>query len=369
MPAPVRRRTPVSRRTALIATISAIVLLAPAGVAAQGASGSDAHESGNGDATERRETRAEVRPAPGLWRAAVEVDNDEFNFWIHPAKRPDREYTSGVRVAFARPGGPGWARRLAPGRDVSCSAGGDDACLATRFEVGHEMYNPRRLPYSGPTWSEDRPYAAFLRGTWGVEAAAPRVLRATSLTVGGTGDLAFGEFAQRTAHKLNNYRYLPTGWETQIRTELGLLLEARQRALHTEGLDGARRVFDFSSDLGASLGNVRTGLDAGVRARLGRDLSHPWRRAPGEHRAKVEWYVVGGTSLHAVAHSLFLDGNTFDPRRSVQRTPLYVEGELGIALRLHAVTMSYRAVTRTKEYRTGPHRHTHGALALTVDAW
>ena len=121
-------------------------------------------------------------------------------------------------------------------------------------------------------------------------------------------------------------------------------------------------IVDFVPHVGASRGNVLTDAESGFRARVGINLSSPWWMSEWRTRPAVELYLLGGARAAAVAHNITLDGNTLGATRSVDRTPFVGEYSVGIGGRFRGLVAEWRAVTRSREYRTGPRAHAFSTL-------
>jgi hypothetical protein len=227
------------------------------------------------------------------------------------------------------------------------------------------MYTPRpgHEPRVVADWRNERPYAAWLHGTAEARVLRARSLRTVSLSLGVTGPPALGEFAQRTAHKLTGvYSREPVGWDTQIGFEPGVVLAGRQTRRFAARTAAGNVVADVFPHVGAAIGNVLTEAETGLRARVGVNLSSPWWTSEWRTRRPFELYLLGGLRGEAVAHNITLDGNTFNRDRSVRRTPLVGEYSIGVGGRSHGFVAEWRAVTRTREYHTGPDTHAHSVL-------
>lgn len=319
-------------------------------------------QEGNGGGERAGAARTAPRSAGSPWLPRVRLDNDAYNFWLHPGHRTDEEYTNGVVLAVEALRAPWWGKRLggaAPG--CAASAQGEGACLSTQFSLAQEMYTPNldRPPYSSPDWERERPYAAWLYvGAEGRRISA-RALRTYSLAVGVTGPPALGSLAQSIAHAITSkYTTRATGWETQVAFEPGVVLGVRQSLLLARWAPGGHGVLDLAPSAAVSLGNIRTAADLGARVRMGINLSHPWD--PREWRGRGPWelQLQAGGRREYVAHDFSLDGTLFTtPTRLVTRVPTVSEYEFGAALRLRRLTVGWRAVTRSREYATGPARH------------
>ena len=306
------------------------------------------------------------RPLTLPWRMTVRADNDAFNFWRPITDRPDKEYTNGDEASFELSAAPWWGRRFARHRSP-CTGLETDAerCLTTAISLGQDMYTPRpgREPRVVPEWRDERPYAAWLYASAEARVLSARSLRTVGLHLGVTGPPAFGEVAQRTAHKLTGvYSRDPVGWDTQIGFEPGVMLSGRETWRFAARTASGMAAADFVPHMGASLGNVLTEGEGGFRARLGVNLSNPWWMSEWRTRPRVELYLLGGARAEAVARNITLDGNTLGAERRVDRTVLVGEYTVGIGGRFHGLVAEWRAVTRSREYRTGPTAHTYSTL-------
>jgi hypothetical protein len=76
-------------------------------------------------------------------------------------------------------------------------------------------------------------------------------------------------------------------------------------------------------------------------------------------------YVFGGVDGRAVGRNLFLDGNTFEDSRSVDKFNLVYEYDLGAAITFRSLRLSYTYVIRSREYKTQPKMSKFGAVALS----
>ena len=305
------------------------------------------------------------------WRMSVRADNDAFNFWQAITDRPDQEYTNGDEVTVEFSAAPWWgrkfARRRAPCMGIETPG---TRCLTTSLSIAQDMYTPRphHEPREVPNWRDERPYAALLYGNAEARIVGEGSLETVGLLVGVTGPAAFGEFAQRTAHKLSGvYSRDPVGWDTQVGFEPLLMMSARTTRRFAGRTASGAAVVDFMPQAGVSLGNVLTEAEAGFQTRLGMNLSSPWWTSGWGSRAPVELYLLGGLRGEAVAHNLTLDGNTLGAVRRVDRTPLVGEYSVGIGGRYRDFVAEWRAVTRTREYRTGPVEHAYSTLYASYE--
>lgn len=310
------------------------------------------------------------RPAHAQWAFRARLDNDAYTFWQHPARRTDEEYSNGVRLSAESYRVPGWARRLSRG-PVSCEprAGSRLTCVSHELTIGQDMYTPKltRAPYMVEDWESERPYAAWLFVGSTARFARPHTRDEVELAAGVTGKPALGQLAQRMAHTINErYTREAHGWETQVGFEPGVMARYRRtwlaRAAAPRGMGAELQPF-----AGGALGNILTNAEAGVNVRLGFALSHPWHVPSWERRAPMEFYLLGGLRQEYVARNFSLDGNLVGRDRAVRRSAAVGEHSVGFGLRMGRVSLAWRAVTRGREYETGPKHHSVGVMQGSVE--
>ncbi|MEO6446933.1 MAG: lipid A deacylase LpxR family protein [Gemmatimonadaceae bacterium] len=305
------------------------------------------------------------------WLPRLQLDNDAYNFWISPGKRSDDQYSNGVKVSLESLRAPWWGRRLGRGRP-GCAADSTRAgrCLATLVTLGQDIYTPNltRPPYQSDEWERERPYAAWLYLSGEGRTISVRALRSYTLSLGVTGPPALGQAAQKVAHRIVPfYAAHADGWNTQVGFEPTVLASVRQSVLASRLVAGDGGVFDLVPYVGGSLGNALTGAEAGARARLGVNMSHPWDPRAWRLRPEWEFNVSAGARREVIAHSFSLDGTLVSPKRKVERVPVVDEYEFGAALRLKRLSVGYRAVTRGREYTTGPRHHTYSSMYAGIE--
>lgn len=309
----------------------------------------------------------DVSSAQAQWRPSLRLDNDVYNFWQRHTRRPDEEYTNGVHASLESHSAPWWGGRFAPGIEDCRSAGANAWCRLTQVTLGQDLYTPHldRTPYTVEHWELERPYFAwlFLRGTARVSSA--RTQHATSLSLGVTGPPAGGALAQDIAHRIG-FNEQADGWETQIGFEPGLVAEYQRQDLMARGSIGGTFGIDFAPQTVLTLGNVKTRAQVGATARFGRNLSHPWHAPAWRGRSASEWWVSAGARGEYVARDMSLDGTLVHPSRRVERVPGVAQYEFSGGVRVHGVTLEYRAVTRSREYRSGPVHHTYSSMIVSL---
>ena len=305
------------------------------------------------------------------WLPRLRLDNDAYNFWIHPGDRTDEEYTNGVVASLETLGAPWWGKRFGGG-NPACADSRDrrGTCLTTAVSLTQDIYTPnlRRPPFSSDTWENERPYAGWL--SLGAEGrrVSHRALRTVSLAVGVTGKPSLGQAMQQLAHHINSsWTVEAQGWETQVGFQPGFIAGYRHSLLAARGSAEGQGFFDLVPYAGVSVGNILTNAEVGGRTRIGINLSHPWDPRRWRQRAPWEGWLSAGGRLEHVAYNFSLDGTIPNPGRHVERTPGVAEYEFGAGVRIQRLSLAYRAVTRSREYATGPARFTWSSMTAGVE--
>lgn len=279
-------------------------------------------------------------------------ENDYFDFLLPISRRPDNNYTQGVRVGYDLAAVPSFVRHLVC-RDRH-------ACTAT-LEVGQQMYTPTKdgdHPIPG-----QRPYAGWLYARGSTATATTRMRRSIGITLGVTGSASLAAQTQTAFHRLIGKFHPLLGWSQQLPTEADFAIDAEQ-AWYLAPPGRAARYVDIVPTVRATMGTLRTALGVGGRARLGPALLHPWLVD-----ARARWwdtYLFLGGQLSAIGHDLFLDGTTFRRSVHVDREPLVADWEYGIGVRIWRIAVEYGVVTQGREYRAGPRAHAYGGFTI---AW
>jgi lipid A 3-O-deacylase len=213
----------------------------------------------------------------------------------------------------------------------------------------------------------ERPYAAWLYASSTARFARAATMDELELAAGVTGQPALGKVAQTIAHTLNE-RYVrkASGWETQVGFEPGVLARFRRTWLARAASRSGPGI-ELQPFIGAAAGNILTNAEVGVQARVGIALAHPWHVPQWGERPALEIFALGGVRQELVARNISLDGNTLHPERRVERELAVAEHTVGIGLRWKRITLSWRAVTRGREYESGPKQHSYGIMQGGVE--
>ena len=219
------------------------------------------------------------------------------------------------------------------------------------------------MPWRTGSWSDP-----ILRGcSCGGQRGCPRRARCARhrLSLGVTGPPAGGELAQEIAHRIG-FNEQASGWETQIGFEPGIVFGYRRSELVLRAECAGVAVVRPGARLRISLGNIRSSIDGGGTMRVGWSLSHPWHPGLWRGRPESEWWMSAGGRAEYVARDMSLDGTLVSPSRKVERVGGVYQYEFGAGLRVNMVAVEYRAVTRSREYRTGPGHHTYSSMIVSL---
>jgi lipid A 3-O-deacylase len=273
----------------------------------------------------------------------IAIDNDLLGLRGADDPPPDYEYTHGLSVSWD-------ARRR-----------NDDGGRGARWEVGQRIYTPRRdaaEPIPG-----ERPYAGWLYAAWERATASERTRTRLRIEAGVTGPPSLAEPVQSAFHRIAGYQE-QLGWAHQLGFEPGVIVSyGRESRLAATGAGRTR--LEVLPSWAVRAGNVRTGAEAAVRARLGFGAGDAWTGA-GAARGMSGW-MEAGARQEAVLRDLFIDGNTFAGRDpAVDRRTWVAQGEAAFGIRYRRTELEYRFVLRGREYETQTEPHPYGSIRIRL---
>lgn len=292
------------------------------------------------------------------------VENDWFT-------GSDRDYTNGLRLEYVSAAdhvNP-WLRRLADAHPLIELDGSE---LRQGFALSHTIYTPEDITLADPP-PDSHPYAGYLGLTGFATARSGNVERTAIIEIGLVGPGAGGKFVQQNWHRLLDGE-IPQGWDTQLNDEIVFSLSG-QRLHRVQGPS----IFGVETDAvvhaGASLGTLRTDISGGATLRIGRDLgAHyaPPRLRPAlapsslfTPRERWGGYLFAGVGGYVVARDVFLDGNTWQDSRSVDKNTLTGDFQVGFALYLYRQRLAFTYVQRTEQFAGLSAPHSFAAVSLS----
>jgi hypothetical protein len=284
----------------------------------------------------------------------------------------DDNYTNGVRfsVVSAENDVPNWIENAAESMPFFA----DEGKKRWEFAFGQNMYTPSDYSIRAPQ-PNDRPYAGWLYGTVGITSDTGKTLDNYRLTLGVVGPLSGAEQVQETVHDAIGSDH-PQGWQNQLDNEPGLNLSYQRKWRNIFQLNPDGYGIDLTPSVGASVGNVLTAASVGAVVRFGEDLPADYGPpligstvagtdyfTPSED---LGWYVFGGLEGSAVAHNIFLDGNTFSDSASVDKKPFIGGAQVGAAITFDGIRLAYTHIFRSEEFEGQIGGDSYGAFTLST---
>jgi len=311
----------------------------------------------------------------------IQEENDFFT----PDNR-DRHYTQGAQIGYLSP-------ELAPGGLASAMDwlgatlpifGEGETTRSRRFHVfaGQEIFTPQNKDLEDPD-PNDRPYAGWLNGGIGlIQDTDQQTLEHLEIQLGIVGPASLAKQTQNNFH-LAIDDPMSRGWGFQLSNEPTVNFYYDYHRRFIEDLGGAISA-DVIPAAGAAVGNAFDYLSLGARARIGQNLRAdygPPHITPGPSGTEYfnrdylssaslwGWYVFVGSEGRAVAHNIFLDGNSFVSSRSVPRRPLVGDLEAGaMAFYSDWFRLSYTYLNRSDEFYGQHNADNYGAIMVSFRA-
>jgi lipid A 3-O-deacylase len=322
-----------------------------------------------------------VRAAePGNWRTTFLEENDSLYF------NTDKHYTQGFRFSALSPELGGRATDnvfgflgLIPG------VFSEDKSSKRRvaLDVGQSIFTPKNLALKPPD-PTDRPYGGWLYGGASLLQETGYQLENFEINLGIVGPGALGRQAQNDFHQFIGI-HQAQGWSNQIQSEPGgIITYERLWRLPLPLLSGTSGGVENGVDLvpqaGVTAGNVFTYGEIGGQLRIGRHLEADYGQVhvrpalsgtdyfnPDHLDDEVGFYIFAGAQGRAVAHNIFLDGNTARPSPSVERKVLVADLTGGLSIFWSTrIRLDFSATRRTIEFEGQHHPDVIGTAALAT---
>lgn len=299
----------------------------------------------------------------------------------------DGNYTSGAKLSWVSanladyindPCLPKWVRQL--NRFSQTLQPGAFESRNMVISLGQSIYTPTDQ-YRRDLITDDRPYAGWLYMAFAYNARNDRTMDTVEIDVGMVGPASL---ARQTQNAIHDWRDIDrfNGWDNQLKNELGIqfVQERKDKVLVISNAGGPK--FDAITHYGFSVGNVKTYLNAGVEVRLGTFIPDDFGTSPirpaGDSNAPLPLNAtrrLSGGGIHtfvavdarAVAHNIFLDGNTFSDSHSVAKEYFVGDVSAGIAWQWAGGKITYAHYLRSKEFRQQKDAQSFGSLTLSLE--
>jgi lipid A 3-O-deacylase len=238
------------------------------------------------------------------------------------------------------------------------------------LKFGQEIYTPDNLE-TPELATEDRPYAGWLYGTYGVTSYdEEKSQKLTSeVQVGLTGPLSFASEAQKNIHELTESD-MPQGWRHQLSGNIGL----NYRLKYEKGIWG-NRYAEVIPAIEGNLGNINTSAQGSITFRGGL-LNNYFRHnrqfdiCPGEEQNKFRIFLTARPFVGAVAYNALLQGSLIGDKsphalESSDLNRLYYGLQYGLTLEYGRFSMTVGESFQTPEFK-GAQMLRYGSVGVRV---
>lgn len=295
------------------------------------------------------------------------TENDDWP----PDTGTDKNYTNALRVTLERnydmwrladrmPRLFGWVPKHVDCSMVAPEDNPELKCASSSWHViGQQFYTPDDISIASLI-PNDRPYAGWLYigGSW--KSSTAKTLVSSDVYLGATGKASFGRQVQTRWHALVGAT-TPMGWNHQIGGRSGVIIGHNRRWAFdaTYGAVGEKKWLELVPYAGATAGNIVTDGYAGVRLKVGFNISRDWAEtgigprlgpmlAGSSDPDPFEIYLVVDGQGRALGYNAFIDAaSTHD----LDRKYLVADGGYGLGIRFKRLSFSYRIAFVTPEYK------------------
>jgi hypothetical protein len=244
--------------------------------------------------------------------------------------------------------------------------------------IVNQIYTPVDLTQSDLI-IDDRPYSGWTYLEYGIHKSSSENLRSLYIHVGMVGPASKSEQIQKGIHDITGSEP-PMGWDNQLANELGINIRYVHKWRFTPPVLGGLES-SFIPFVEADLGNIATKATAGISIRFGwnvpKDFGISTVDAGGEVGVLVEdehrysqmkdWSF--SFNLHgygsAIAHDIFLDGNTFKDSHSVDKENFVVYVGAGFSARYKNLMVDFIQTKSTPKFKLEENPHTVGTLIIS----
>jgi len=229
--------------------------------------------------------------------------------------------------------------------------------------LAQQIYTPADLNIS-EVILHDRPYAGWFYIELGLHQSSKDELDSLSVQFGVVGKLSGGEAVQKGIHHILGNE-APKGWSNQLSNEVGVNLsyQHKWRFVPDDFFFMSSNIIPF---LSGTLGNVRSEVAGGFLVRIGlnpiEDFGSSSIDIGGENGIPIRtnclrseygrWSFTLNLSASgkAIAHDIFLDGNTFKESHSVEKENFVFYNSFGFSIRYEHYAFDYIVTSSTQHF-------------------
>jgi len=282
----------------------------------------------------------------------------------------DRYYTNGVGIEFSfDPNLPSTLReRLAP------AGKWDDPRFGLGLALKQRIYTSKFIQQTDPPAS-DHPYGGYLYFAFSFQRADNEKHDHFGLDLGVIGERSQAEAVQRFIHNAFPDEDEPMGWDHQLANEVAINFNY-ERTWRSEKAELWGVEMEMLPSLGFELGNVAIMGHAKMTLRAGHNLPNDFGPASflghKDHTVQASrwgegdfsYYLYASVGADAVAHDIFLDGNTFANSRSTDSEPFVARGSVGVVMRYKCLYAGWTQTFLTERFEAQPDAQTFGSIVL-----
>lgn len=247
----------------------------------------------------------------------------------------------------------------------------------TRFQIAlkQELHTPNnKYSYDFSAPKDDILFGAGLYANVAFLSRSRDFMEQISFDIGVMGDYALGKQTQNTIHKWTKNREA-LGWDFGLKNEILLNLHYGLiwRWVFIEDF------FDVLPSFQLSLGNARTGINAGARFRLGYGLKNDFGYQKLESIFSqnvvgdgLKIYAMFGINGSIVGRDAFIEGNTAfltgnkGVQSSVRINHYIYEIEAGFMIGYKYFSIGYLWSNQSKRFKQQNHYHKYGSIRLEI---
>ena len=261
---------------------------------------------------------ADAQKAPKSYHHQISLFSENDSYALD---KIDRYYTNGIAIRFA----------------TSLKSKGTTKRVLGA-EVGQSIYTPYSIKKNYLSYL-DRPYTGFLYAKGGLTYLhAGENILSWNILAGVIGKAAKGQEVQEAIHK--TFRFLrPRGWETQLKSELGINLQGSYHYHLLNGRNNKAKRFDAFAVTNATVGTTFNCISEGILLRFGR--------------------------INPSYESSWWDG-VLSPERTASKQELFLYFQPTIEYQLFNATMQGGVFTKDNPYTTSirpfVYRHMFGGM-------